>query len=319
MFDLDFTKIFTKVCVFVTFYLGYVLAVQYFFKKEKKEKGDTSTSYKTIDVTLDKNVLVITLDRPKKKNAFSKLMYKELERALRAASENEAVGIILLTGNGDYYSSGNDLSNFSEIKHPLTIAKEARDLLHGFTDSFITCQKPIIVAVNGPAIGIAVTTLGLCDKVFSSDKASYRTPFAALGQSPEGCSTFMFPKIMGEEIARKVLGEGLVLSSEEALKCGLVHCIVPDAKIKEVVLKYCHLIASLDITDSERIKTVAKENLKEKLIEVNFNECEELQKCVVSKKCFTALIAYLESRNMRIAGLMLRLANFTGFLWGQPK
>jgi enoyl-CoA hydratase/carnithine racemase len=51
-------------------------------------------------------VLVITLDRPKKKNAFSKLMYKELERALRAASENEAVGVIFLTGNGDYYSSG---------------------------------------------------------------------------------------------------------------------------------------------------------------------------------------------------------------------
>jgi hypothetical protein len=81
---------------------------------------------------------------------------------------------------------------------------------------------------------------------------------------------------------------------------------VPDAKIREVVLKYCHLIASLDITDSERIKTIAKENLKEKLIKVNFIECEELQKCVVSKKCFTALIAYLESRNMRIAGLMLR-------------
>lgn len=90
--------------------------VQFFFKKEKKEKGDTSTSYKTIDVTLDKNVLVITLDRPKKKNAFSKLMYKELERALRAASENEAVGIILLTGNGDYYSSG-DCHSVKDYAH----------------------------------------------------------------------------------------------------------------------------------------------------------------------------------------------------------
>lgn len=76
------------------------------FEKVRKEKEDKATGYKTIDVNLDKNVLVITLDRPRKKNAFSKKMYKELERALRAASENEAVGVIHLTGSGDYYSSG---------------------------------------------------------------------------------------------------------------------------------------------------------------------------------------------------------------------
>jgi 1,4-dihydroxy-2-naphthoyl-CoA synthase len=83
----------------------------------------------------------------------SKLMYREVERAIRAASADLGVTVIMLIGAGDYYSSGNDLSNFSEIKHPLTIAKEAREVLFSFVDSFITCQKPIIVAVNGPAIG----------------------------------------------------------------------------------------------------------------------------------------------------------------------
>lgn len=110
-------------------------------------------NYRSIKVAIDLKVAIITLDRPRKKNAFSKLMYREVERAIRSASEDAKISVIMLIGVGDYYSSGNDLSNFSELKHPLTIAKEAREVLFSFVDSFITCQKPIIVAVNGPAIG----------------------------------------------------------------------------------------------------------------------------------------------------------------------
>ena len=110
--------------------------------------------YKTIKVIIDdKKVSTITFDRPRKKNAFSKLMYREVERAIRTASSDENVNVIMLIGEGDYYSSGNDLSNFSELKHPLTIAKEAKEVLFSFIDSFISCKKPIIAAVNGPAIG----------------------------------------------------------------------------------------------------------------------------------------------------------------------
>jgi Delta3-Delta2-enoyl-CoA isomerase len=112
-----------------------------------------SDSFRSIKVAIDSKVSIITLDRPRKKNAFSKLMYREVERAIRTASADTAITVIMLIGVGDYYSSGNDLSNFSELKHPLTIAKEAREVLFSFVDSFITCQKPVIVAVNGPAIG----------------------------------------------------------------------------------------------------------------------------------------------------------------------
>jgi Delta3-Delta2-enoyl-CoA isomerase len=120
--------------------------------KKRRDVGEPE-SFRTIKVAIDSKVAIITLDRPRKKNAFSKLMYREVERAIRSASADTAVTVIMLIGVGDYYSSGNDLSNFSELKHPLTIAKEAREVLFSFVDSFITCQKPMIVAVNGPAIG----------------------------------------------------------------------------------------------------------------------------------------------------------------------
>jgi Delta3-Delta2-enoyl-CoA isomerase len=120
--------------------------------KKRRAVGE-SDSFRSIKVAIDSKVSIITLDRPRKKNAFSKLMYREVERAIRTASADTAITVIMLIGVGDYYSSGNDLSNFSELKHPLTIAKEAREVLFSFVDSFITCQKPVIVAVNGPAIG----------------------------------------------------------------------------------------------------------------------------------------------------------------------
>ncbi len=66
-----------------------------------------------------------------------------------------------------------------------------------YTNAYIEFSKPLIAAVNGPAIGVAVTVLGLCDLVYASDSASFHTPFMTLGQSPEGCSSLVFPRIMG--------------------------------------------------------------------------------------------------------------------------
>lgn len=147
------------IAALVTVFFGIAAIYSFFIARKKKEARrrrrvlEAAGIYTTITMTYDDKVALITLSRPRKKNAFSKLMYRELEKAIRSASANKEVSVIMLTGSGDYYSSGNDLSNFSEMKHPLTIAKEAREILFSFIDSFITCQKPIIVAVNGPAIG----------------------------------------------------------------------------------------------------------------------------------------------------------------------
>ena len=90
----------------------------------------------------------------------------------------------------------NDLSNlsFGSSRNRIILCVF---FLRKYVDAYINFPKPLIAAVNGPAIGVSVTVLGLCDLVYATDKASFHTPFMTLGQSPEGCSSLTFPRLMG--------------------------------------------------------------------------------------------------------------------------
>ncbi len=110
-------------------------------------------------------------------------------------------------------------------------------LCRRFVSAFIDFPKPLLAAVNGPAVGIPVTSLGLCDVVFASDRATFHTPFASLGQSPEGCSSYIFPKIMGQAKANEVLLFGRKLTAQEAFDRGLVTEIFPDSSFQEDLQK----------------------------------------------------------------------------------
>lgn len=100
-------------------------------------------------------------------------------------------------------------------------------------------------AVNGPAIGIAVTLLGLADQVYVSDKATFHTPFTSLGQTPEGCSSYTFPKIMGPAKANELLLAGRKLNATEAYERGLVTDIFPHSDFHTRVEEKTKFLASL--------------------------------------------------------------------------
>ena len=163
---------------------------------------------------------------------------------------------------------------------------------------------PIIIVIIINIIIIIITYILSITTITIT--ATFNTPFAALGQSPEGCSSYTFPRIMGEEVAKKVLAEGSILSSQDALQSGLVHCVLPEKSLIDVVKKYCHHISSLDKNNAELIRKMKKENIIDKLNEINLKECNELEKVVIGKKCFSALAKYLESRNMKMAAFVLR-------------
>lgn len=199
------------------------------------------------------------------------------------------------------------------------MAKESKAKLSAIFCSLLDLKKPLVSAVNGPAIGIAVTSLGLCDYVVASNKATFHTPFAALGQAPEGCSSYTFPRIMGEERAHDILWKGLTFTAEDALKSKLIHAVVPPEQLLSTAIAYCEALVQLPSGSPEIIRAIVRQGLVEKLHQVNREELDVLEKKLVSKECFQALAKYLDSRKMHSSAFVLRAANATGFLWGQPK
>jgi peroxisomal 3,2-trans-enoyl-CoA isomerase len=164
------------------------------------------------------------LNRPKKYNALNHGMYEGIIKALETSASQDRVKAVLFKASGNMFSSGNDLTMFTSNPQGLTLeqlADAGAVILENFVNAFLTYPKPVVAAVQGPAVGIAVTILGLCDLVYVSETTTLHTPFTALGQSPEACSSALFPRIMGPARANALLLLGEKIGAQDAVSSGL--------------------------------------------------------------------------------------------------
>eukprot|EP00475_Leptophrys_vorax_P009482 TRINITY_DN16291_c0_g2_i3.p1 TRINITY_DN16291_c0_g2~~TRINITY_DN16291_c0_g2_i3.p1 ORF type:complete len:288 (-),score=96.78 TRINITY_DN16291_c0_g2_i3:78-818(-) len=227
-------------------------------------------------------------------------MYEEFRTLLVQAGSDEAVHVVVVTGRGDYFSSGNDLNNFKLIS-PKSSWEEIKAFSHNqaiflekFVDALIEFPKILIAAVNGPSFGIAVTMLGLFDMVYASKSASFETPFSRLGQSPEGCSSYIFPRIMGPNRANEVLYAGRKLSAEDAQKAGLVSEVFgANEELMNRVLNQAKHLSSLPQESLQLSKKLVRSYDKKTLKAVNKAECELLEDRWVSPDCIQAIMKFM--------------------------
>ncbi|XP_075069108.1 enoyl-CoA delta isomerase 2-like [Mixophyes fleayi] len=280
----------------------YIELVSNLVSSESPTKDPSSSSraerkYETLQVSCQDNITTISLDRPEKKNAITLQMYEEIGLALAEAAKDDSV-ITVLTGRGDYFCSGNDLNNFTNI--PLEgkekMSSDAAVILQAFVSKFIDFPKPLIAVVNGPAVGISVTILGMFDLVYATDRATFHTPFSQLGQSPEGCSSYTFPRIMGLSKAVEVLLFNKLLTAHEACKLGLVTEVFPDSTFKKEVWERLKSYGSLPKNSLAFSKQLIRETDKEKLHAVNVQECERLKERWLSEECMNAIISFFQNK-----------------------
>eukprot|EP00741_Cyanophora_paradoxa_P008301 tig00001286_g8030.t1 len=223
-------------------------------------------------------VSLIRIARPTRKNALLGSSYEEITKQLKAADADEGVSCIVLTGAGDWFSSGNDLGNFGGFdpqKMQAMLAEKSRILID-FVDAFIDLKKPLVAAVNGPAIGIGVTILALADIVYASDTATFQVPFAALGQSPEACSSYFFPRIFGPALANELLLMGRKLTAGEGERAGFVAAVFPAPAFQKEVTKRVMQMASFPPGALAASKELVRGPLRELLRDVNRRETRVL-------------------------------------------
>ncbi|XP_008306282.1 enoyl-CoA delta isomerase 2 [Cynoglossus semilaevis] len=261
-----------------------------------KPSGSTS-GFNSLLVTTEDGITTIKMNRPAKKNAITNEMYNEIIAALEQAAKDDSV-ITVFTGAGDFYCSGNDLNNFQldGTKSVEEKAKDGAELLRKYVKAYIDFPKPLVAVVNGPAVGISVTVLGLFDLVYANDKATFHTPFSQLGQSPEGCSSYIFPKVMGPAKASEVLLFNKKLTAVQACELGLVTEVFPDSSFQTEVWRRLKAYAKLPPNSLKLSKQLIRSEEKARLHAVNDAEVNLLRERWTSDECANAIMSFFMSK-----------------------
>lgn len=178
-------------------------------------------------------ICLITLNRPDRLNAWTKKMMEELIDAFCQADENDDIRVTIITGEGKGFCAGADLDpeRFVGRGKALPAGEIPRDTAGQLTLVIYDLKKPVIAAINGPAVGVGITMTLPMDIRIASTKAKIGFAFNRRGMIPEGCSTWFLPRIVGISRASEWMTTGQILSSQEALEGGLVSRVVPPDKL----------------------------------------------------------------------------------------
>ena len=175
-------------------------------------------------------VATIEIARPEKKNALTIAMYQAMAEALEAAGADASVRSVLITGQPGVFTSGNDIEDF--MSRPPGQGSESLDSpVFGFMKALLVCDKPVVAAVTGAAIGIGTTLLLHCDLVYVADDARLAMPFVSLGLVPEFASSLLVPQLMGHRRAAEKLLLGDPFTAEQAVECGIANAVLPAAEV----------------------------------------------------------------------------------------
>jgi len=240
-------------------------------------------------------VTILTMNMPRRLNGWTDKMMAALRQALDHAAGDVDTKVVILTGADPYYCAGVNLGGTLRVEHPAKLHAMIVEHNQALFDMFLDFPKPILVAANGPAIGASVTSATLCDGIVASQKATFSTPFAALGVCPEGCSSVLFAQLMGQERAQRMLGpEGWKPTAQEALEAGLVGWVVPHDQL----LTEARRIAQAWIKDGRTRRQRGQLTLEE-LKAVNGRESVQVADCFLSSPFLKGQYKFLWGKKKR--------------------
>ncbi len=217
--------------------------------------------YTTLTTTMQDRVQTITLNRPDQMNAFTVEMANDLVAAFEAASLDDAVGAVVLTGAGRAFCAGMDLSvggnvfGLDETMEPTIADMHARledpAVIQGVRDTggrvtlaIFACRKPVVAAINGAAVGIGATMTLAADFRMASEKARIGFVFGRLGIVPEACSSWFLPRLVGMQQALEWCYTAEIFEAAEGLRAGLLRAVyAPESLLTEAQAFAARLVA----------------------------------------------------------------------------
>jgi 2-(1,2-epoxy-1,2-dihydrophenyl)acetyl-CoA isomerase len=243
-------------------------------------------------------VLTITLNRPEVLNAFTLAMGEEMLQAFHEAEDDEDVGCIVLTGAGRGFCSGADVREFQAGIESGTLGT-VQPQAESMCQLMFNLKKPIIAAINGPAVGVGFTVTLPCDIRIASERARLGAIFVRVGLVPEFGSTFLLSRLVGLAKAKELALLGRIIDAQEALDIGLVSRVVPHEQLMPETMALATTLAQGPTRTLGLVKEVLHRGLVSDLAAAEDLETRVLATCVRSPEHAEGVRAFLEKRQPR--------------------
>jgi enoyl-CoA hydratase/carnithine racemase len=244
-----------------------------------------------IFISNDGPVRKIRMNRPEKKNALTLAMYEAMAAAIEDANKSESVKCLVIAGAPEVFCAGNDLNDFIAMARSGGLADPIIKFLH----TLARCEKPLVAAVSGAAVGVGTTMLLHCDQVIAGDNAVLLTPFVSLGLLPEAGSSLIAPRLMGHARAFSLLVMGKPLTAEEAKAAGIVNAVVPAAQVDAQALTVAREIAALPPESVTAARRLMRGPVEEIVARIDA-EAESFKTRLASPEAQKALAAFLNRK-----------------------
>jgi len=267
---------------------------------------------KLVKVDRKNKVTTITMNDPKKLNGWTGPMMVTLRHLFNEHSKDADTKVIVLTGADPYYCAGVNLAATMAPMHPKKLRESIRVNNQALFDAFLEFPKPILIAANGPAIGASVTSATTCDAILASEKATFNVPFAALGIPPEGCSSIHFERMMGKDVASRLLNEGWKPNGNEAAEIGMAIEVVAHEKL----MPRAQEIAESWVKSGKK-KSIPGGGTVEEYKKVNAKESEDLADAFLSYKFLDAQYNFLMSKGKKSNARVFWWVKTLRPIWGR--
>lgn len=249
------------------------------------------------------HVRILTLNRPEKKNALSADLIDAINDAFASAASEDAIRVVGLTGAGDAFCSGADLSPRPEGSRPVRREDPAEHVIRLVRGIRVECEKPVVAGIGGIAIGAGLS-LALCaDMRIASSTARFHPGYARAGSSPDCGLSWTLPAAIGHERAMRFLLEPRMHTADEAFALGLVGEVVAADGFEAAFRAYCHEIAEVAPLASRQTKRlVTRAGLLADLENHLRDELQLARQALSSKDGREAVRAILEKRKPDFTG-----------------
>jgi 2-(1,2-epoxy-1,2-dihydrophenyl)acetyl-CoA isomerase len=268
--------------------------------------SELSTELQTVNVRLTDGAATVELNRPEALNAWNAQFGVDLLAALRGVAEDDAVRAVVITGAGRAFSSGADLKDISGGETTPDgrpdVYKTLTERYHPIMHAIREMPKPVLAAVNGPAVGIGCSLALCCDLIMASESAYFLLAFVNIGLVPDGGSSLFLPTRVGMARATELAMLGERLPAAKALEWGLINSVVEDARLDEEAAALAARLASGPTRSYAGTKRQLNNWLYRRMADQLELEAQIQREMSASDDFLEGAMAFVEKRPTRFAG-----------------